>query len=135
MPPKMLTNYDIEKAKQKCHYSLPNPAHYHDDCIRIAYEWLDAQKPIKNPQLKVLDLKHIIENWAGRYVSRSDVEVAATLHPKFFGRYPCYNLSSKLVRPSTARLKHITEAFTHKQYLKNADLYPYHTTEKLPAEE
>ena len=58
-------------------------------------------------------LKHIIEAWGGRYVSTSDVEVAATLHPEIRGTYPHFNISARLTEPSKNRLAGISEAFKH----------------------
>jgi len=37
-----ITAVQIEKAKRATRPQEPH--HEHDDCIRIAYEWLDAQK-------------------------------------------------------------------------------------------
>lgn len=91
--------------------------HEHNDCIRIAYQWLDAQYeadgvltfayPDPRP------IKHLIEQWGGRYVSQSDVEVAAHLHPNKSGLYPEFNLKKHLIEPTLDRLKGIEEAFTH----------------------
>ena len=77
----------------------------------MAYEWLDAQKKTKNPTTKARPLKHIIEKWAGRYVSTTDVDVAAFLHPKIHGIYPHFNISARLTEPSVSRLEGISEAF------------------------
>lgn len=108
----MLTQEEIAAAKRRTAYSHPDGEilHEHDDCIRIAYEWLDAQNTIKSPTKKRWALKHIVERWGGRYVSQSDVEVAAELHPNIHGKYPHFNISSKLTRPSDHRLKDIGEA-------------------------
>ena len=35
----MLTDAQIERAKQETKYSLPSPHHEHPDCVRIAYAW------------------------------------------------------------------------------------------------
>lgn len=109
-----LSDKQIEQAKVTTRYAVPGDVHHeHPDCIRIAYEWLDAQATTKTANRRnTLALKHIIENWAGRYVSQSDVEVAANLHPQIFGTYPNYNISSRLVRPSADRLGKIPEAKT-----------------------
>jgi len=66
-------------------------------------------------------LKHIIEAWGGRYVSYFDVEVAAALLG-LQGRYPFYDISSKLTRPSLSRLEGIGEAMKHRGYLSR----PWH---------
>jgi len=42
-------------------------------------------------------------------VSRSDVEIAATLHRDIKGKYPYYNISSRLTEPSRSRLNGLTE--------------------------
>lgn len=111
-------------AKAKAEYKFRDePYHQHDDCIRIAYEWLDAQTKTKNPTTKWFALKHIIENWAGRYVSQSDVEIAAHMHPDIVGTYPRFNISARLVRPSQGRLADIPEAHTHSYSEKNPKTY------------
>lgn len=107
----MLTDQQIEDGKKR------NPPrgdvlHEHNDCIRLAYEWLDAQNIVKTPPRQHRPLKHIIEKWAGRYVSQSDVEVAALLHPRIVGKYPYFNISLRMVRPNDRRLKDIGEALT-----------------------
>lgn len=106
-----LSAEQIADAKQRL--SLRNAVHQHDDCIRMAYEWLDAQKKTKNARKSFRPLKHLIEKWAGRYVSQSDVEVAAELHPEIHGEYPCFNISSLLTEPSLKRLEGIGEAMKH----------------------
>jgi hypothetical protein len=107
----MISDREIDAAKQNTRYSQ-EAHHEHNDCIRMAYEWLDAQKTVKVAQRKYLPLKHIIEKWAGRYVSQSDVEVAATMHPRLQGHYPNYNLSARLTRPNDRRLGGISEALS-----------------------
>lgn len=47
----MITDEEIESAKQKTAYTLDS---HHHDCIRIAYEWLDAQNKIKSKSNKAL---------------------------------------------------------------------------------
>lgn len=107
----MLTDAQIQKAIEEL--ALSGASHEHPDCVRIAYEWLDAQKKLKHPRQYSVDLKHIIEAWGGRYVSQSDVKVAAHLHPEIVGEYSRYNISARLVKPSTDRLKGIGQALTH----------------------
>lgn len=111
----MFTDNEIECAKRNTTYGLEAPHHEHNDCIRIAYEWLDAQKKTQNFTTKTWALKHLVERWAGRYVSTSDVEVAANLHPDVKGKYPHFNISARLTEPSTDRLKNISEAFSQSQ--------------------
>jgi hypothetical protein len=109
----MLTTEQIAEAKRSCRYLHPTEVfHEHDDCIRLAYEWLDAQNVRATPGDKHRPLKHIIEKWAGRYVSQSDVEVAATMHPRIQGKYPNFNLSARLVLPSDRRLEGVSEALS-----------------------
>lgn len=118
----MLSDEEIDEAKKQIRYSLPDGGHHqHNDCIRIAYEWLDAQKKIKTTSRKGYALKHLIEKWGGRYVSTSDVEVAAFLHPDIEGEYPHFNISARLTMPSDQRLKNISEAFKHNNYRKSFD--------------
>ncbi|MGL1932246.1 MAG: hypothetical protein OCC45_10850 [Desulfotalea sp.] len=109
----MITDAEIESAKKKTTYVLDSQLHQHNDCIRIAYEWLDAQKKTKGVSSKANTSKHLIEKWAGRYVSTSDVCVAAELHPDIHGRYPYFNISRRLTEPSVERLSRISEAMTH----------------------
>jgi hypothetical protein len=109
----MLSDTEIEAAKMRTMYSLKEGGHHqHNDCIRIAYEWLDAQVKTKSLSKKRHALKHMIEQWAGRYVSQSDVDVAAELHPQIRGAYPYFNISSRLTRPTKTRLQGVGEAFT-----------------------
>lgn len=100
----MLSKRSIEAAKKRTKYLQPSHAmHQHDDCIRIAHEWLAAQTKTKEPVKIARPLKHLIEDWGGRYVSEQDVEVAAELH-KLRGTYPAFNISRRLVLPSDSRL-------------------------------
>lgn len=116
----LLTDDQIKSALKKV--SLLEPFHNeHYDCVRIAYEWLDAQKKIKGTMKRKLPLKHIVESWGSRYVSTTDVEAAAILHPLIVGKYPSYNLSARLVRPSDSRLNVIGEAGKHEQYRSKHD--------------
>lgn len=107
----MLTDEEIEIKKNTHRTAEAN--YEHNDCIRMAYEWLDAQVKTKRSRKNNIPLKHIIESWSGRYVSQSDVEVAAALHPDVLGRYPFYNISSRLTQPSIERLNHLGEAGKH----------------------
>jgi hypothetical protein len=117
----MLSSDEIANAKKRTNYLTKDVHHEHDDCIRIAYEWLDAQATTKGLGRLNRPLKHIIERWGGRYVSQSDVEVAAEMHPKIRGRYPYFNISARLVQPSDARLKAIKEAKTQQYSIRETD--------------
>ncbi|WP_426029706.1 hypothetical protein [Caulobacter sp. DWP3-1-3b2] len=111
----MLTDDEIKKAIAARPFKR-DANHEHPDCVRIAYAWLDAQKKTRGPTRRSLDLKHIIENWALRYVSESDVQVAAAMHPDITGQYPYFNISSRLTKPSHLRLESIGEAGKHTTY-------------------
>jgi len=110
----MITDEQIESAKKTTKYSLKGEdvIHEHADCIRFAYEWFDAQSKTKGVLKTPLQIKHLIERWAGRYVSTYDVEVAANLHPEIRGVYPYYNISSKLTNPAKSRIQNLGEAYT-----------------------
>lgn len=116
----MISDQDIEKAKKTAKYGkYEKPHHEHNDCIRIAYAWLDAQVKTKGKMKTTYPLKHIIEKWAGRYVSTTDVMVAAQMHPEIIGEYPYFNISARLTEPSRDRLNGVAEAFTqgyHERY-------------------
>ena len=127
-PKKYLTDTEIEKAKKHVNYRDHQPFHQHNDCIRIAYEWLDAQTKLKNKSKSYLsDLKRAIEEWGGRYVSISDVLVAIHLHPEISISSPnsrvSINISKKWTLPSLIRLQGIKEAFAHKGYELNPSVY------------
>jgi hypothetical protein len=96
--------------------------HEHPDCIRIAYEWLSAQYRTKVVYKRHLPLKHIIESWAGRYVSKDDVVVAAKVL-RMNGEYPNYNISKRLVKPCRQRLEKIESAQTQKNYSEMYEIY------------
>lgn len=117
----ILSDDVIEAAKQRKGGSAHH--HEHNDCIRIAFEWLDAQKKTKGLNQKGYALKHMIEGWAGRYVSQDDVEVAAILHPEIKGKYPSFNISARLVEPSQKRLQGIGEAHKHNTYPRSSEAY------------
>jgi hypothetical protein len=118
----MLTAEDIALGKASTAYSHKDVYHESDDSIRIAYEWLDAQKRTRSATRKFRPLKHIIENWGGRYVSQSDVEVAAHMHPEIFGSYPYFNFSSKLTLPSESRLDGVEQSKTQSYTTRNSDI-------------
>ena len=102
----MLTRQQIEAAKRRTNYGHPanEVYHEHDDCIRLAYDWLDAQPKRKTVNYRKWVSKHEVETWAGRYISQSDVEVAAELHPAVVGRYPYFNVGSRRLLPNAASL-------------------------------
>lgn len=83
--------------------------------IRIAAEFLNAQKRRKKPSFRFLPMKHIIEAWAGHFISQGDVEVAAKL-VGLCGTYPLFNLSLKLVVPNPDLLAEIPCAYRQPNY-------------------
>ncbi len=109
---------EIAKAKvvMRNRYVGGTPSNQSDDCVRIAYEWLDAQVRTRKTRYLASPLKHYIEAWAGRYVSQPDVELAAYLHPAIRGRYPFFNISLRLTEPHQRRLEGIEEAGKHPNY-------------------
>ena len=111
------TDKQIEEAIKA--FYTPGVTNQHPDCIRIAIEWFRAQHFIKG-RGKKCGLKHHIENWAGRYVSWCDVDVAANLLG-LEGEYPCYGLSAILILPKLDRLDNIGEAFKHSYKCKLKD--------------
>lgn len=113
---KMLSDQEIENAKKTAKIDVEVANFEHNDCIRIAYAWLDAQAKTKVPSKTSHLFKHLMETWAGRYVSRSDVIVAAHMHPEIKGEYPYFNISARLTLPAKARLDGIGEAFTQSQH-------------------
>lgn len=124
-----LTDEQIEAGKRGVVYGSPQPLHQHNDCIRIAYEWLDAQRKLGSPQKLSFPLKHLIEKWGGRYVSQSDVEVAAYIHPSIRGKYPLYNISAHLTLPREDRLDGISEAYAHGNYREDLRIESYSVKE------
>lgn len=120
------TTAEIRQAIRELHArGVFHPAGYYSespDSVRIAYQWLDAQLTRKTPaQWFHFPLKHVVESWGGRYVSKHDVITASYLHPRITGLYPDFNLSRRLTLPSVQRLEGIAEAFTHRQYLGSYD--------------
>ena len=128
-----ITDAMIEDAKKKTIYFTVLAHHEHNDCIRICYEWLDAQSHTKTATKGLFGYKHDIEAWAGRYVSTSDFMVAVTLHERFFIKnFNTVNISKKLIKPSIKRLEKIPEAFKHEQYMHFTESFDkYSTIEKL----
>lgn len=122
-----LSDDTIDAAKAKL--NKPQANFEHNDCIRMAYEWLDAQTRIKRANNRSAPLKHLIERWCGRYVSQSDVEVAAMLHPDITGEYPRFNISVRFTEPNARRLDGIGEAFKHRSKHQNHDPASYASQE------
>lgn len=117
------TDEQIEEAKRRTLYTS-KPHHEHPDCIRIAAEWLAAQQRIQKPSNYRYGIKQFVEAWAGRYVSASDVEVAATLLG-LEGWYPCYNIHKRRTLPHLSRLVGIFEAMTQMDYRRHLGRYTW----------
>ncbi len=76
-----------------------------DDNVRIAYEWLDAQRVTNTQSGKKFALKYLIGLWSGRKISEDDVRIAASLHEEVKGAFPGYNIHPRLTFPSVERLR------------------------------
>lgn len=109
----VLDDVTIENAKKEIKYMYGGDEgfHQHNDCVRIAYEWLSAQKRTKSIK-GYYSRKHEIESWGGRYVSRHDVELAAHILgiPVKNGRM---GISKNCVLPCISRLNYIGQANSH----------------------
>ncbi|MCP3406218.1 hypothetical protein [Bradyrhizobium sp. CCGB01] len=108
----MLTANEIADAKGRVRYQDSNVVHEHDDCVRIAYQWLDAQITTKSKLKRTHPLARFITVWGGRRIASADVEVAAELHHRIRGYYPHFNIRSRFTLPSDGRLADIAEART-----------------------
>lgn len=120
-----LSTEEIARAKQQA--NLQSPRHEHDDCIRMAYEWLDAQKT--TPTRRADDWKHIVEYWCGRYITDDDVKIAALLHPRVEPDGNRLNISRRLVLPSFERLIGITGAKKHTPRMEHRHKMRYSSCE------
>lgn len=105
-----LTDSQIDEAAERLGLDARH------DSVRIAYEWVDAQKTNKRASFDRTPWKHLIENWGGFYVSPHDVDIATYLHPSTWGRYGCSNISTRLIWPHPRRLEGIESAGQHRQY-------------------
>ena len=108
-----LTDQDIKDAKNAV--NLNNPQHEHNDCIRMAYEWLDAQKTVKTKRAD--DWKHLVEYWCGRYITKDDIKIAAHLHPRIGREKEKLNISNRLTLPRPERLIGVNEAKKHIEHM------------------
>lgn len=113
----MITAGQIAMAKALHTYRNPDDIlHEHDDCIRICYEWLSAQKLQKSTQAgpEIASLRNLIIRWGGSYVSRDDLDIALHFLPSIkVDRYSS-NLSKRLTLPSDQRLVGIGQAMRHR---------------------
>lgn len=118
-----ITKEQAEKAMLES-----NGFHQHVDCILIAGEWLEAQKPTKGATRCQYALKHMIESWADRYVSSDDVAVAAKILG-IKGEYPRFHFDGRLIYPSNDRLIGIGEAGKHDYSCGRDPMYYYSKAE------
>lgn len=119
-----LTDKEIDQGKRDAIKKYGNyypakinyaPIHEHNDCIRLAYTWLDAQKTVRT-SFNGAPIKDYVQQWACRDLSSSDVVVAALMHPVIKGTYPYFNISKSFVFPSCFRKDGISEADKQKHY-------------------
>lgn len=94
-----VTDEQVARELEDVRPAGPNPHR----SVRIAMEWLAAQMPKVSGASQELPLKHIIENWAGSYVSTTHVKIAARLL-HIPGEYPLFHLQSNWVFPNIDRL-------------------------------
>lgn len=99
----MITSEQIKVAESAL--DLSGIQHVTDDKVRIAYEWLDAQRKTNTQSGKKFALKYLIRLWSGREISEEDVHIAAYLHNEVKGVFPSYNLHPRLTFPSLERLR------------------------------
>jgi hypothetical protein len=118
LPTDKIIEQAIEELKALGAFNEIGFHHESNDCARIAFAFLDAQKTIKSPS-KGGAYKHTIEKWAGRYISTTSVIIAAYLHPTIKGEYPAFNLSAITIYPCHSRLLAVTEAYTHYYHIDN----------------
>lgn len=129
----MLSDAQIEEAIAQAPEQLDSNPISHEG-LRVAFEWLDAQSTIKTPSKKSRPLKHIIKKWGGCYVSQTDVELAAWLHPAQEGTYSKFNIASKLTRPSAQRLEKLGRMDAEKNWPvwpDTGDAYEYSVQEEI----
>ncbi len=122
-----LTEKQIINAKKVTNFRWKPPYHQHNDCIRIACEWLQAQIKLKNktPQRqREVPIVQLIEDWGRRSVSIDDILVAAKIL-KLKGGYHSLNISLKRTFPSKKRLLRINQAGLHSDYIPYSDAYTY----------
>jgi hypothetical protein len=128
-----LDDATIDVAKKEIKYMCGGDEgfHEHNDCVRIAYEWLSAQKKTKSIKGNC-HRKHEIESWGGRYVSMHDVELAAHILGITVKNWRM-GISKNSVLPCMSRLNYIGEANSHGYSMRsNGYLECYTHYEYLP---
>ena len=119
---------DQEIMDSKAALKLHNAQHEHNDCIRMAYEWLDAQKTTRTKRSD--DWKHLVEFWCGRSITPDDLKIAAHLHPKIERQGDELNIGKRMTLPSFERLIGISEAKTQVPRMSDEDKRRYASREK-----
>lgn len=122
----MLSDETIALAKARANYAGFVPVHQSNDCIRIAYAWLDAQIKTSAPSEVPVSQRGLIRSWGGALVMYGDIIVAAELHSDIHGIYPRLNLSRELTLPDPARLANVAGANEHPA-LKQFDVARFYT--------
>jgi hypothetical protein len=120
----MITTQQVQDAMECAPRALAgNPTS--EKGIRIAYEWLDAQRKTKSQSHGLAKAKGIIEVWSASYVSVTDVEIAESLHPDVTLAGSYLNLSKRLTRPNIRRLEGIVDLETSPTIGATHEAYPY----------
>ena len=89
---------------------------FESPAIALAFEWLKTQKKTKGISGRCE--KHIIERWAGFYISRDDVIIALKLLGLRTDAYPRTNVSKKVTVPLSSHIPEFRTMEYHKgEYL------------------
>ena len=128
-----LDDATIEAAKTEMEYMRDSLKgfHEHNDCVRIAYEWLSAQERTKRLASDFYGIKHVVERCGARYVSMNDVELAAHILgiPVKNGRMA---ISKNGILPCMSRLNYIGQANIHGYSMDRWCFERYSRYEYLP---
>lgn len=103
----MTTIKQQQQAKEHLHRNTPGNV---DDRIRIAYEWLDAQRKLDRSISQRTDLQKLISTWGGKRIDIEDIDRAAHLHDKITGQYAKYNINYRFILPAAERLRVLVQA-------------------------
>jgi len=95
----------------------------HTDCVRIAYQWLSVQYRTHSAKQDATELKKLIRGWAGYYIKKDDVLLAAHLLGFRISNEAIF-ISKILTRPAPSRLSKFDGTLTH-QYGEDFTTYPY----------
>jgi hypothetical protein len=95
--------------------------------VAVALLWIDAQQVINRARSGRGTVKHMIEQWAGVYVHRTDVNVAA----RMLGiecDCPAIAIRKRVVLPSRQRLVGVVDSTVSKPYPENCPLMVFYST-------